>query len=91
MTHASHKRSAFATQILAYLRKRPTAADTARGVCDWWVGGKAPMDLPAVEAALEELAAEHLVRVDVLPEGTRVWSAGPALPDDSSPSSSNDG
>jgi hypothetical protein len=91
VTHARSKRSALAAQILAYLVERPTAADFARGVCEWWIGGKAPSDIAAVEAALEEFAAEHLVRFDVLADGTRLWSAGPALRGDPSPKRTNDG
>jgi hypothetical protein len=76
---ADEKSRSIATQILDYLSERPTAADTARGICEWWVSSDAPTDIAAVEAALEELAAAHLVRFDVIGDGTRLWSAGPAL------------
>jgi hypothetical protein len=89
LTCAPSKRSDLAAQILAYLLERPTAADSARGACEWWVGSKTLVDVIAVEEALEELAAEHLVRFDVLPDGTRLWSAGPALLSDPSANSSN--
>jgi hypothetical protein len=91
LTNAPSKRSALAAQILAYLVERPTAADSARGVCEWWAGGKAPMDIAAVEAVLEELAAERLVRFDVLADGTRLWSAGPALQSNATSKPPNDG
>jgi hypothetical protein len=89
LPHAPPKRSALAAQILAYLVERPTAADSARGVTEWWLDGTA--DIAAVEAALVELAADRLVRLDVLADGTRLWSAGYAIsgtaPSDSSNSS----
>jgi hypothetical protein len=91
LTHAPFKRSALAAQILAYLVERPAAADSARGICEWWIGGKAPTDIAAVEAALEELAAEQLVRFDLLADGTRLWSAGPALLGNNSSDSSKVG
>jgi hypothetical protein len=91
VTNVASKRSALATQILFYLVERPTAADSARGVCEWWIGGGQPHDIVAVEAALEELARENLVRFDVLADGTRLWSAGPALAGAASRTQSNDG
>jgi hypothetical protein len=66
-----------AARILAYLAERPTAADSPRGIAEWWLGGV--VDIAAVEVALEALAAEDLVRAETLADGTRVWSAGPAL------------
>jgi hypothetical protein len=79
LANALSKRGPIAARILAYLADRPDAADSARGIAEWWLGGEAALDVAAVESALEALAREGLVRADRLAHGTRVWRAGPAL------------
>src|SRR5436189_5992428 len=49
LTSAPTKRSALAAQILAYLLERPTAADSVRWACAWWVGSETPAGAVAVE------------------------------------------
>jgi hypothetical protein len=78
--NAQSKQQPLAARILDYLLEHPTAADSLRGVAEWWVGGEAVVDPAAVEAALEALATRNLVHAELLADGTRLWSAGPALP-----------
>jgi hypothetical protein len=78
--NAQSKQPSLAARILDYLLEHPAAADSVRGVAEWWVGGKTVADPAAVEAALEALAARNLVQAELLADGTRLWSAGPALP-----------
>lgn len=62
--------------ILDYLNSHPHAADSAQGVACWWLGahaGQAP--LPRVQAALDALVARQALRQELLPDGTRLYSA----------------
>lgn len=66
--------------LRAYLIARPQAADTVRGIADWWLVGITPR--PAVERitdALEILAVEELADKVVLPDGTEIWRAVPQV------------
>ncbi len=44
-------------EIVAYLAQHTDAADTARGIAEWWIG----RDIVVTEAALEKLLAQRLV------------------------------
>lgn len=67
--------------VIRYLRLRPTASDTLRGVRDWWLR---ELDPPPTDrqvlAALHRLERAAAVRRTVNPDGTIVWSMGGALP-----------
>ena len=89
LAHAQTNRSSIAARILDYLLERPTAADTARCIAEWWIGNGTIGDIAAVEAALESLAAKNLVQVKTLADGTQIWSAGANLRAAKSKPSSN--
>lgn len=68
--------------ILRYLHSHPDAADTVDGVCEWWLPRYWRVDRHCVEAALDRLQAQKLVRrrqnadrhvvfsrVDITPDG----------------------
>ncbi|SMF02907.1 hypothetical protein SAMN06265365_10643 [Tistlia consotensis] len=66
------------SEILAYLRMRPSAVDTARGVREWWLARLQPRPVAGeVESALERLARAGLVRCRTNPDGTVLWFAAP--------------
>jgi hypothetical protein len=69
---------AVAKAISAYLRSNPLAADTARGVLEWWLRGTA-RDVEQVRRALDLLTARGIVVSARNPDGRRIWSAGPLL------------
>jgi hypothetical protein len=75
---ADNKARAVADQILDYLRSHPQAADTARGIAEWWLAGRA-FDAALVNRALRMLAAEGHVVSETNPDGNRIWRAGPAI------------
>jgi hypothetical protein len=76
---ADNKARAVAAQILDYLRAHPQAADTARGIAEWWLSGRA-VDTGLVNRALRMLAADGYVVSETNPDGNRIWRAGPAIP-----------
>ena len=79
MDDADNKARAIANKILAYLWAHPQAADTARGIAEWWLSGRA-FDAGLVNRALRMLAAEGHVVSETNPDGNRIWRAGPAIP-----------
>ncbi len=60
--------------ILEYVRRNPEAADTLRGVADWWLPAER-RGTPAqvLEQALEELVALRLIVRRQLPDGTILY------------------
>lgn len=69
--------------ILAYLRERPAAIDSARGIQEWWLAGhQPPAHALLVLRALERLERAGQVRRIVNPDGTALFAAGPRLDDD---------
>jgi len=48
--------------ILRYLDRYPDAADTVDGICEWWLPIGWRVEAHRVEAALERLLAQGLVR-----------------------------
>lgn len=80
MSNARQTSGNVAAYIVAYLRQRPLAADSARGIARWWCSGLVPSPtLAMVEAALRALEAEGRVVQVVMADGTAVWRAGPRL------------
>lgn len=56
--------------ILAYLERRPRAADTARGIGNWWLPRHAHVGDPAgIQRALEKLVAAGRLHAVKLPSG----------------------
>ena len=78
MDDADNKARAIADEILGYLRAHPQAADTARGIAEWWLSGRA-VDTGLVNRALRMLAADGYVVSETNPDGNRIWRAGQAL------------
>ncbi len=67
-------RAAVRAAILSYLSKHPRAADTAAGICSWWLpeeGVTGSVDV--VEEVLEQLVEEEMLRRVRLPEGTVIY------------------
>jgi hypothetical protein len=61
--------------ILAYLEHNRDAADTLRGIVNWWLRPQdRNTDRAIVEQVLEELAAEGFVVVTRLADGTVFYS-----------------
>ena len=60
-----------ADQITAYLEKHPGAADTAPGICDWWLSG---VPKPLVQEALDDLVRQGLMKRQDVPGGRPVYS-----------------
>jgi hypothetical protein len=75
---ANRKARAVADHIVDYLRAHPQAADTARGIAEWWLAGRA-FDAALVNRALRMLAAEGHVVSETNPDGNRIWRAGPTI------------
>ncbi|HCZ15240.1 MAG TPA: helix-turn-helix domain-containing protein [Accumulibacter sp.] len=48
--------------LLRYLHRHPDAADTVDGICEWWLPRHWRVDRQKVEAALERMEAQGLVR-----------------------------
>lgn len=64
--------------ILDYLQRNPEAADTLRGIVNWWLPAEpARIEASRVERALEQLVAEGLVVKSVLVEGTVLYARAP--------------
>jgi hypothetical protein len=75
------KVEAIAQRISDYLAARPGAADTARGIADWWLADLGfPASIALVERALALLASHGAVVSGVNPDGNRIWRAGAAPP-----------
>jgi hypothetical protein len=64
-----------ATEIGRYLRANPDAADSIEGVRQWWLAQDNATVAPSmVDAALEILISQGVVRVRILADGTRIYS-----------------
>jgi hypothetical protein len=63
--------------ILEYVQRNPDAADTLRGVTDWWLPAehRATTPAPMLERALEDLVALQLIARMALPDGTILYAA----------------
>ncbi len=63
-----------ASALRLYVRDRPNAADSERGIRDWWLGEFVPSpSLEQVIAALELLTNEGSFVRQVLDDGSHVW------------------
>jgi hypothetical protein len=59
--------------IISHLERNPLAADTAKGIADFWLPGEPGDQLPLVVAALEQLTSLGLVDAESLPDGTVIY------------------
>lgn len=57
--------------ILRYFLAHPDARDTVEGIEQWWLPQAQPYSVGDIEAALQDLARQHLIRV---------WETGAAEP-----------
>ena len=68
--------------IEAYLARSPHAADTTKGIAEWWISELAgSATLGDVDGALEALVRRGVVDRTRLPDGTEIFRAtGPHRP-----------
>jgi hypothetical protein len=61
--------------LLAYLSAHPSAADTAEGIAEWWLGGlEGSVTKVAVEQALQRLIDEGVVASKRIANGTVIYA-----------------
>jgi hypothetical protein len=67
--------------IVAYLARRPMAADTEEGIAQWWLPGMG-VDVPQadVHEALTRLLRSGALTTTVLPGGGVIYRAAPLPP-----------
>lgn len=74
--------AAVAEKIVGYVRAHPRAADSAEGIRQWWIipyGGRHSAQV--VQAALDLLLSQGVVRRDVMPDGRTLYrAAGQPVP-----------
>src|SRR5712691_5032764 len=80
VTRPSERIIAIAALIEQYVTEHPRAADTPKGVCEWWVAGQGYAASPAeVREALNHLVGGGRLHRTVLADGTAIYArAGPA-------------
>jgi len=62
------------SEVLAYLKERPGAADTAEGIRQWWLLQRmAKYSQEKVQKALDQLKDAHLLESRVLDSGHEVF------------------
>lgn len=61
--------------VLAYLQRHPQAADTLRGIVNWWLPRQRyEIDSQRIEHVLSHLVAEGLLHRDRLPDGEVLYA-----------------
>lgn len=61
--------------LLAYLQRHPQAADTLRGIANWWLPlQRYENGRQQVERALTDLVAAGLLRGESLPDGEMLYT-----------------
>lgn len=61
--------------IIRYLERNPEAADSGRGISEWWVPGSGEQPSAAqVRAVLDRLIADGILSRREMPDGTFVYS-----------------
>lgn len=61
--------------VLAYLHSHPQAADTLRGIVNWWLPRQRyEISCRRIEHVLERLVAEGLLHRDELPDGEVLYA-----------------
>ena len=67
-----------------YLALHPRATDTAAGICERWLREEGLVeDVGVVEAVLDQMVDDGLVRLIELPGGVRAYGAPDPSPDGS--------
>jgi hypothetical protein len=67
--------SEIARSLLAYLRRHPLAADTLRGISNWWLPQQRYRDdRPRIGYVLDRLVAEGVLHRDELPDGEVLYA-----------------
>jgi Fe2+ or Zn2+ uptake regulation protein len=62
------------SEVLAYLKEHPNAADTAEGIRQWWLLQRmAKHSQEKVQKALEQLKDAHLLETRLLDSGHEVF------------------
>ncbi|TCV94649.1 hypothetical protein EC912_103134 [Luteibacter rhizovicinus] len=64
-------------QIVDYLQGHPCAADSVRGIREWWLGNDTEVDIALVEQALGQLLVQGRVTRVSLPDGSSLYT-GPS-------------
>ncbi|MEO6800336.1 MAG: hypothetical protein ABI178_10400 [Rhodanobacter sp.] len=61
--------------VLAYLQRHPQAADTLRGIVNWWLPRQRyESDMQRIEHVLHHLVAEGWLHRDRLPDGEVLYA-----------------
>lgn len=61
--------------VLAYLQQHPQAADTLRGIVNWWLPRQRhEIGCRRIEHVLDQLVAEGLLHCDKLPDGEVLYA-----------------
>lgn len=76
MTDADQREIALlCDEIDAYLRRRPSAADTLEGIVRWWLArDRTERSRDAVQRALDLLVARHRVKRTVNADGQVIYA-----------------
>ena len=68
-----------AAEIMRYLQERPMASDSLDGITHWWLVQQAiEKNISLVEQALEELAKEGKISMQVNTNSDAIYSLNPA-------------
>jgi hypothetical protein len=66
-------------QILRYLKNHPSAADSSKGIQDWWISSQSgEVSLDLVQRALDRLEAQRKIMRTVI-DGTVIYREAPRL------------
>ncbi len=78
--------------ILAYLERWPQAADSQRGIGQWWLPAMGA-DVPPADLALalERLVAQHRLQRTQLPDGSCIYRAAAGRAGQQEPKAGIDG
>ena len=69
--------------IERYVTEHPRAADTAKGICEWWVAPLGPdASMTDVQLALDYLAERNRLSRIVLADGTIIFSRAASRSED---------
>ncbi|MFC5437159.1 hypothetical protein ACFPME_11365 [Rhodanobacter umsongensis] len=81
-TETAEDQGEIESSVLAYLHRHPQAADTLRGIVNWWLPQQRyESGCQRIERVLSELVARGVLRRDPLPHGDVLYAlnrpAGP--------------
>jgi hypothetical protein len=76
MTSADEVRQRLAELIVRYLAKRPNAADSLEGICDWWIPKQKLVEARKdVQEALDLLVKSGQVQAETTADGRILYRA----------------